>query len=126
MSRAFNLRNKTTRSGDLRHKLGFFEKKPTDDGYGNVELKFSDTPDFTVFGKTQARFGGEAVLAERLQDHQTYTIVVRQSSLTDPVNASWMIKDINEGTIWAILSGPVDPDDSGAFYEFLCQTGVAP
>lgn len=115
-----------TRAGQLRHRLGFFKRAATDDGYGNTEMAFAADPDFVVFGEVVARFGGETVQAARLQGQQTYLITVRQSSLTSPVTTAWMIKDMNEGTIFAIQSGPVDPDDSGAFYEILVQSGVAP
>lgn len=115
-----------TRAGDLRHKIGFFKRQTTDDGYGNTETGFPDVPEVQVFGRVAAKFGGETVLAQRLQGHQIYTITVRQSSLTEDIDSAWMAKDMNEGTVLAIQSGPVDPDDSGAFYEFLAQTGVAP
>ncbi|MET4197283.1 hypothetical protein ABIA95_000176 [Bradyrhizobium sp. LA8.1] len=114
-----------TRAGELRHRIGFFKRHETDDSMGNVETSFPDDPEFEVFGKVSAKFGGETVLAQRLQGHQVYTLTVRQNSKTENIDPSWMAKDMNEDTVWAIQSGPVDPDDSGAFYEFLCQTGVA-
>ncbi len=114
-----------TRAGQLRHRLGFFKRQTTDDGYGNTETGFPDAPEFVVFGEIVARFGGEAVQAARLQGEQVYLLTVRQSSLTRDVTTAWMVKDMNEGTIFAIQSGPVDPDDSGAFYEILAKSGVA-
>lgn len=116
---------RTPGAGQLRHRLGFFKRQVTDDGFGNTETAFSDTPDFQVFGEVVARFGGEAVQAARLQGEQVYLLTVRQSSLTENVTTAWMAKDMNEGTIFAIQSGPVDPDDSGAFYEILVKSGVA-
>jgi hypothetical protein len=114
-----------TRAGELRHRIGFFKRQTVDDGYGNTETVFGDDPDFEVFGKVAAKFGGETVLAQRLQGSQIYTLTVRQNSNTETIDSAWMAKDMNEDTVWAIKSGPVDPDDSGAFYEFLVQTGVA-
>lgn len=114
-----------TRAGELRHRVGFFKRPEVSDGYGNNEGEFPDEPEFEVSAKVQARFGGEAVLAARLQGQQTVTITVRQSSLTERITTDWRAQDMREGTIWNIRSGPVDPDDSGAYYEFLCQSGVA-
>lgn len=114
-----------TGAGDLIHRIGFFKRQTTDDGYGNTETEFPADPEFSVFAKIAAKFGGETVLAQRLQGTQLYTITVRQNSMTKSVDPSWMVKDMNEGTEWAIKSGPVDPDNRRAFYEFLCQTGVA-
>ena len=114
------------RAGQLRHRLGFFKRHDIDDGYGNTKSDFPGTPEFEVFGKVVARLGGETVLQARLQNQQLYLLTVRQSSLTSAVTAEWMAKDMNAGTIYAIKSGPVDPDDSRAFFEFLCQTGSPP
>lgn len=114
------------RAGQLRHRLGFFKRQDVDDGMGNTKSAFPGDPEFEVSGKVVARLGGETVLQARLQDQQLYLITVRQNSLTRNVTAEWMAKDMNDGKIFAIKSGPVDPDDSRAFFEFLAQTGVAP
>jgi hypothetical protein len=116
----------TRGAGPLSHKVGFFKRSVTDDGYGNERTAFSDTPEFEAHAGVRAKFGGETVLADRLEGNQICTITVRQSSRFDQVTSEWMAKDMREGTIWSIRSGPVDPDDGGAYYEFLCQTGVAP
>ncbi len=111
--------------GSRRHLVGFFKRKSTDDGYGNVVLVFDEEPDFTTAAAVDAKFGGEALHAERLSNVQSYTIVVRQSRKTAEVTPDWKAKDMREGTEWSIKSGPVDPDDEGRDYEFLCQSGVA-
>ena len=41
------------------------------------------------------------------------------------VDTSWRIKNMRDGTIWEIKSGPVDPDNDRQWLEFMCQTGVA-
>ncbi|MEN6535646.1 MAG: head-tail adaptor protein [Bryobacteraceae bacterium] len=114
-----------TTAGELRHRIGFFRRAATDDGYGNVETAYPADPEFARAGKVQAKFGGETVLAQRLQGQQTFTITVRQDALTRTVTTDWMAKDMRLGTIWNIRSGPVDPEDDGAWFEFLCQSGVA-
>lgn len=114
-----------TGSGDLRHRIGFFRRPVVSDGYGNNEGEFPAEPEFVCAAKVQNRFGGETVLAQRLAGQQTATITVRQSSVTSAVTVAWRAQDMREGTIWNIRSGPVDPDDGGAWLEFLCQSGVA-
>lgn len=111
--------------GARRHRIGFFKRKVTDDGYGNEVLVFDEEPDFVTYAAVSAKFGGEAIHAERLTGVQSYVIVVRQSRTSSEVTSDWKAKDMREGTEFSIRSGPVDPDDSGRDYEFLCQTGVA-
>jgi head-tail adaptor len=115
-----------TSAGDLRHRLGFFRRPVVSDGYGNNEGEFPGTPEFECSGRVQIRFGGEAVLAARLQGDETATITVRRSTVTLAVTPAWRIVDMRAGTIWNIRSGPVDPDDSRQWLEFLCQSQAAP
>ncbi|MDA9511166.1 hypothetical protein XI09_42260 [Bradyrhizobium sp. CCBAU 11386] len=114
-----------TSAGDLRHRIGFFRRPVVSDGHGNAEGEFPDTPEFECSASVQVRFGGETVLAARLQGQQTATIVVRRSAATLAVTTDWRIQDMRDGTIWNIRSGPVDPDDGRMWLEFLCQSGVA-
>lgn len=113
-------------AGDLRHRIAFGKREqinpdsPAD--LGNTESGFVEQ--FQVFAKVQAKFGGEAVIAARLIGQQPVTITVRQNSMTEQVTTEWRAIDVNEGTEYAIRS-IVDPDDSGAFFEILAQTGVA-
>lgn len=114
-----------TSAGDLRHRLGFFRRPVVSDGHGNNEGEFPADPEFECSARVQIRFGGETVLAARLQGQQTATITVRRSAATLAVTTAWRIVDMRDGTIWEIKSGPVDPDDSRQLLEFLCQSGVA-
>lgn len=116
-----------TRAGELNHRIAFGKRveenpdSPAD--LGNTESVFAEQ--FRVFAKVQAKFGGEAVTAARLTGQQPVTITVRQNSMTRQITTDWRAIDVNEETEYAIRS-IVDPDDSGAFFEILCQTGVAP
>lgn len=112
-------------AGKLRHRIGFFQRALQSDGYGNQETEFPDEPEFTVAAEVQARFAGETVLASRLEGQQIFTITVRQSERTRVVSPDWKAKDMRSGVEMAIKSGPVDPDDSRQYFEFLCQSGVA-
>lgn len=114
-----------TTAGELRHQIGFFRRPVTSDGYGNNEGEYPAEPEFECRAKVAVKFGGETVLAARLAGQQTATITVRQHALTRTVTTEWQARDMRDGTIWQIKSGPVDPDDGGAWLEFLCQSGVA-
>lgn len=115
-----------TRAGDMRHRIAFDKRDdvnpdaPLD--LGNTQSSFVEQ--FRVFAQVQAKFGGETVLAARLAGQTTVTITVRQSSDTELIDTDWRARDVNEDVEYAIRS-IVDPDDSGAFFEILCQTGVA-
>lgn len=114
-----------TSAGDLRHRLGFFRRPVVSDGHGNNEGEFPGTPEFECSAEVRVKFGGETVLAARLQGQQVATVVVRRSQATRQVTTDWRIRDMRDGTIWNIRSGPVDPDDGRQWLEFLCQSGVA-
>jgi len=114
-----------TSAGDLRHRLGFFRRPVISDGHGNNEGEFPDAPEFECAGEVRVKFGGETVLAARLQGQQLATIVVRRSQATRAVTTAWRIRDMRDGTVWEIKSGPVDSDDSRQWLEFLCESGVA-
>lgn len=113
-------------AGEMRHKVGFFKRGTvSDDGYGNTQTGFPDEPELTTHAAVRARFGGETVLAQRLQGQETYTITVHQSEASKQITVDWMAKDMRKGTTWNIVSGPVDPTDEGHYFEFLCQSGSA-
>jgi head-tail adaptor len=115
-----------TTAGELRHRVAFDKRQDVNpdapEDLGNTVSVFVEQ--FVVSAKVQAKFGGEAVVAARLQGQQPVTIVVRQSSKTLLIQTDWRARDAREGTEYAIRS-IVDPDDGGAWLELLCQTGVA-
>lgn len=116
----------TTTSGELRHRVAFDRRLDVNpdapEDLGNTQSSFVEQ--FVVSAKVRAKFGGEAVVAARLQGQQPVTIVVRQSSLTLQIKEDWRARDARDGTEYAIRS-ITDPDDGGAWLELLCQTGVA-
>lgn len=115
-----------TRAGELRHRVAFDKRQEINpdfpDDLGNTQSVFVEQ--FIVSAKVQAKFGGEAVVAARLEGQQPVTIVVRQSSNTTMIREDWRARDVRTGTEYAIRS-IVDPDDGGAWIELLCQTGAA-
>lgn len=116
----------SARAGQLRHRVAFDKRTavnpdaPLD--LGNTQDGFVEQ--FVVAAKVEARFGGETVMAERLQGNQPWTITVRQSSQTREIAPDWRARDARDGTIWAIRS-IVDPDDTREVFEILVQSGVA-
>ncbi|MGY3607670.1 MULTISPECIES: phage head closure protein [unclassified Bradyrhizobium] len=111
-----------TSAGQLSHRIAFDKRQDIDDGYGNTQSDFVEQ--FVVWAGVQAKFGGETVTAARLAGQQPLTITVRQSSKTEQVTTDWRARDARSGEIYNIRS-IVDPDDSGAYFEMLCQSGVA-
>lgn len=112
-------------AGELRHRITFDKREdvnpdaPLD--LGNVQSAFVEQ--FTVWAAVQAKLGGETVTAARLTGQQPVNITVRQSSLTKQIGTDWRARD-NAGTVYAIRS-IIDPEDDGAYFEILTQTGVA-
>lgn len=115
-----------TRAGELNHRIAFDMRQqinpdsPAD--LGNTESEFVEQ--FVTWAKVQAKFGGEAVTAARLIGQQPVIIIVRQNANTRLIETDWRARDVNDGEEYAVRS-IVDPDDSGAFFEILTQTGVA-
>jgi hypothetical protein len=112
-----------TTAGELSHKVAFDAREVIDDGYGNP-VSGDWAEQFVVSAKVQAKFGGESVTAARLTGQQPVTIVVRQSAQTRQIAEDWRARDVRTGIEYAIRS-KVDPDDRGAWFELLTQTGVA-
>jgi head-tail adaptor len=112
-----------TSAGDLRHRVTFAKRQTIDDGMGNV-ISGDWQDQFTTAASVVARFGGESVLAARLAGQQPYTVIVRQSAQTKQIGVDWRAKDARSGLELAIRS-IVDPDDAHAYFEMLCQSGVA-
>jgi head-tail adaptor len=118
-----------TTAGEMRHRIAFDERQTVDDGMGNEQGAF--VQQFVVAARVRAKFGGEAVSAARLTGQQPVVITVRASSQTDRITTDWRARDVRsdpdpaEQTSYNIRS-IADPDDSGAWLELFCQTGVAP
>lgn len=114
-----------TQTGELRHRVAFDKREDVNpdapDDLGNTYSAFVEQ--FVVWGKVQAKFGGEAVTAARLQAQQPVTIVVRQNSQTNQIKPDWQARDTKSGEVYAIRS-IVDPDDKRQFWEILTQTGT--
>jgi SPP1 family predicted phage head-tail adaptor len=115
-------------AGDLRDRVGFYQRAATSDGYGNSEGEFPDAPEFTVAANIKPRLGGESVLASRLQGTHLANITVRVSAQTRQVTEAWRVKNERTGEVYNIRS-IIDPEQAthrqGRVLEMLCEKGVA-
>lgn len=107
----------------LRHRITFAQRALASDGGGNTRSDWTDQ--FTVAAGVEARFGGEEVMASRLEGRQPVTITVRQSDQTRLIDTDWKATDARSGKVYAVRS-IADPDDSRAWLDILCETGVEP
>lgn len=116
-------------AGNLRIRLGFFQRENLSDGYGNTKGDYSDDPDFEEYAQGVPRLGGESVIAARLSGVQPLTFRVRQTPDTIEVNSEeWKIRDMDSGREYNIRS-IVDPmsgtREHGKWFDILAQSGVA-
>lgn len=108
---------------ELRHRIAFEKRAEIDDGYGN-QVSGAFVEQFTVSAKVEAKFGGETVTAARLTGQQPVNITVRQSADTRKITTDWRAHDVRNDVYYNIRS-ITDPDDRRAWFEMLCQSGVA-
>lgn len=115
-------------AGDLRARVGFYQRENSSDGYGNNQADFTADPEFIVAANIKPRLGGEAVLAGRLTGQNLVNITLRQSDDTSSITVDWRAKDERSGQIYNIRS-IIDPYEHtaqhGRFWEMLCEKGVA-
>lgn len=114
-------------AGNLRFRLGFFQREHVSDGYGNTQGQFPDDPEFEEYAQMIPRLGGETVIAARLAGQAPVTFRVRQSESTREVNPDWKIRDMRSNSDYNIRS-IVDPlsgtRDHGKWFDILAQAGV--
>ena len=115
-------------AGDLRARVGFYQREVQSDGYGNNQASYAGTPEFIVAANIKPRLGGEQVLAGRLIGQNLVNITVRQSSNTSSVTVDWRVKNELTGELYNIHS-IIDPEQEtprhGRHWEMLCEKGVA-
>lgn len=108
-------------AGPLKQRVTFQKQGTMSDGAGGTTTAFVDQ--FTVWaGYTHLR-GGETVLAARLQGQHSQVIRVYRSRRTRLITTDWRVKDARTGVVLNIRD--ITPTDDGAFFDMLCQSGVA-
>lgn len=113
-----------TGAGDLRQKLNFQTATPAEDEFGNPLAGGSFATVFADMAEVVPRMGTEIIIASRLQGLQPVTIRVRSHSLTRALNASYRAVDARAGTVYAIVSPPVNTDQQNQFIEMLATVGT--
>lgn len=108
----------------LNKRVGFFARRPKDDGRGNLRQAFAATPNFVMDASVEPRFGGETVMAARLAGRQIYTITVRGCRDVRDVTTEWQLKNMRSQELLNIRS-ITNPDGQGQWFEILAETGGA-
>jgi SPP1 family predicted phage head-tail adaptor len=112
-------------AGDLRERIGFYQRVDSDDGAGNVQAGYAEKPFFQAHANVRPKLGGEGIQAGRLAGSNFVNITVRRSANALLVTTDWRAKDERTGAIYNIRSGPIDPDQKRRWLELLCEEGVA-
>ena len=108
-------------TGSLSHRFAFGKMGDGDDGHGGVTTAFVEQ--FVVWAGVVHMRGGESVMAGRLAGKHTQIVQVRRSSDTAQIGTDWSAKDARTEVLFAIRD--ITPTDDRAFFELLCESGVA-
>lgn len=109
-------------SATLRHRVAFDKRTEVDDGYGNtVAGDFAEQ--FQARADFRHRGGSEAVMAARLEGRHVLGVYVRSSSETRQITTGWRMRDVNEGTVYAIDA--VDTVTDPAWVFLMVESGSA-
>ncbi len=109
---------------ELDRKLRFERRDDHgNDGAGNILQRWERI--CAVHASCLPRSGGsEQIIAGRLAGTAIFTIVVYQSSLTAPVDATCRAVDTRTGEVWNIRS-KLDLDGTRRFWTMDAERGVA-
>lgn len=109
-------------AGELRDRVAFEQRVDEDDNAGNTQGAFEHR--FDVAAAIVGKFGGEAVVAARLEGREPATITVRYSPVTATVTPEWRIRDTRTGVVYNIRSID-DRMRRRQWLDMLCEAGVA-
>lgn len=68
--------------------------------------------------------GGEVVQSARLEGRQPVVVTVRSGTQTNSITPEWRMRDLRDGTIYAIRTCPAAGRER--FIELTCESGVVP
>lgn len=89
-----------TGAGPMREVLIAQRRIDVDDGYGNTQGEWAEVCRFNA--AVEARRGGEAVLAGRLQGTVAYMVRTRYSASGAAIMPDWRLVDARSGQVYAI------------------------
>lgn len=89
-----------TGAGQLRQVLIAQRRVEQEDQYGNTQGEWQEQARFNA--SVEARRGGEAVIAGRLQGTVTYIVTARYSIAAAAVQPDWRLVDARSGAVYNI------------------------
>jgi len=107
----------------MKHRLRFEAREIRDDLMGNRQADFVER--FCRWAEIRPSLGIETVNAARLAGEQPVDITVYRDSETKTISVDWRAVDVNEGTIYALASPPVDLDQKNARLTIKAVSGIA-
>jgi head-tail adaptor len=109
-------------SGDLRGRFTFLSISPSTGALGTK--RGTPVAEFTIPGQLIPRFGGEQVMAGRLQSVQPFTLRVRQGTRTRRITTDWQAQNLKTGETFNIRT-IADPNQKRMWLDLLIESGVA-
>lgn len=110
-----------TGAGPLREVLIAQAREETDDGFGNTQGQWVGTGRYPA--SLEARRGGEAVIAGRLQGTVVYIVTTRYSAAAAAITPGWRFVDARSGQVYAIRTSVPRPRRD--YIDFDVEIGVA-
>lgn len=112
----------TKGAGNLRERFAAESRQKVDDGAGNeVSGPWIEQCEFAA--SIEARRGGEAVIAGRLQGTVNYIVTGRYSAAMASVTPDWRLRDARTGATYAIRTAVPRPRRD--YIDFDVVSGVA-
>lgn len=108
--------------GRARSRIAFDKRMTIDDGAGNTEGDFAEQ--FVLYGNLVPKFGGETVMAGRLQGKSTFVLTIRYSSLSRRITTDWRARNVRTGETYNIRNID-DAEERHQWLELLVESGVA-
>jgi len=109
-------------ASDLRHRAAFDRRVKVDDGAGNTEGE-EWQEQFTRRAAYIYAGGGETAMAARLEGRGVLKVRVRSCSQTRRIRQDWQMRDVWEGTIYAVKE--VDAVTNRQWVYLVVERGVA-
>jgi head-tail adaptor len=108
-------------AGELRGKIGFYNRVPIDTDYGTAAGDW--VLQFTRSSRIRYLRGGEEVMGQRLEGVSPIVLTVRSGEETRQITSGWQARNERTGEQFQIRA--VTPDEKTAWIDLLCESGVA-
>ncbi len=108
-------------AGPLRERVIFEAQGSASDGAGGTTTAWADQ--FERWAEYIHLKNGESVMAGRLTGKHSQVVKVRAETATRAVTTDWRLRDKRSGQVFNIRDITLTKDR--AFFEMLCESGVA-